>query len=279
MAAVIADQTLHAERKTVDQTVFAHDHEANHSESSGRDAEKTAEQDFQRGVRQARAITSIWNKQTLWLMFALYALCGILRRPASSSSVQPTLNPYITSTFGRHGLLAAVSIVPTILGGTANLTLAKIIDLWGRIEGFIFMLVVVVIGCIVKATSQDIQTYIAAHSLYWTGHLGMRYVINVMLSDMTTLKNRMIILTLNATPQIATTFAGPRVGELFYNHVNFRWAFGAFSFILVGFCLPVIVVMLWSQRSATKKGVLQKADSGRTWWQSIIHAFIHMDSK
>jgi MFS family permease len=194
-------------------------------------------------------------------------------------SVQSSLNPYITSTFGRHGLLAAVSIVPSILGGTAQLTLAKIIDLWGRIEGFLFMLTIVIVGCVVKATSQDIQTYIAAHTLYWTGHLGMLYIIDVMLSDMTTLKNRMIILTVNTTPQIATTFAGPRIAELFYNQVNFRWAFGAFSFILAGICLPVIVIMLRAERKAKKQGMLQSVDSGRSWLQEIIHVYIQMDSK
>lgn len=193
-------------------------------------------------------------------------------------SVQSTLNPYITSSFGRHGLLAAVSIIPTILAGTAKLTLAKIIDLAGRIEGFMFMLFIIVLGCIIKATAQTIETYIAAHTLYWTGHLGLLYVIDVMLSDMTTLKNRMLILTINATPTIATTFAGPRVGELFYNQSNFRWAFGAFAFIMTGICLPVIVVMLWSQRKATKTGALVRYDSGRNWWQSIVHIYVQMDS-
>jgi hypothetical protein len=71
MAAVIADQTIHTDRKSVDQTVFANDQEANQSETSGRDAEKTSELEYQRGVRQARAITTVWTKQTLWLMFAL----------------------------------------------------------------------------------------------------------------------------------------------------------------------------------------------------------------
>lgn len=193
-------------------------------------------------------------------------------------SVQSSLNPYITSTFGRHGLLAAVSIIPTILAGTAKLTLAKIIDLAGRIEGFIFMLFIIILGCIIKATAQSIETYIAAHSLYWTGHLGLLYVIDVMLSDMTTLKNRMLVLTVNSTPTIATTFAGPRIAEVFYVESNFRWAFGAFSFIIAGICLPVIVIMLWSQRKATKAGVLIRHDSGRNWWQSIVHVYIQMDS-
>ena len=169
--------------------------------------------------------------------------------------------------------------MPTILAGTAKLTLAKIIDLSGRVEGFIFMLGISILGCIIKATAQDIQTYIAAHTLYWTGHLGLLYVIDVMLSDMTTLKNRMIVLTVNTTPLIATTFAGPRVAELFYNNSNFRWAFGAFSFVLAGICLPVIVIMLWSQRKAVKTGDLIRYDSGRNWWQSIKHIYIQMDSK
>lgn len=194
-------------------------------------------------------------------------------------SVQSSLNPYITSEFGRHGLLAAVNVVPTILSGTGQLTLAKIIDLWGRIEGFMFMLLLTILGNIVKATSQDIQTYIAAQTLYWVGHIGLLFTIDVMLADMTTLRNRMLVFTINSTPTIATTFAGPRVAELFYNNLNFRWAFGAFSFIAVGICLPVIVIMLWSQRKAVKSGALVRTPSERNWWQQIVHIYVQMDSK
>lgn len=194
-------------------------------------------------------------------------------------AVQTSLNPYITSAFGRHGLLATVSIVPTIIAGTARLTIAKIIDLAGRVEGFIFMVFLAVVGCIIKATAQNIETYIAAHTLFWTGHLGLMYVIDVMVSDMTTLRNRSIILTVNYTPIIATTFAGPKVAELFYENVNFRWAFGAFAIILIGVCLPVVAVMLWAQRVAYKTGTLVKHDSGRTWWQTVKYIFIQMDSK
>ena len=89
------------------------------------------------------------------------------------SSVQTSLNPYITSSFGKHGLLTVVSIISTILGGCTKLTLAKVVDIFGRVEGFLFMLLIVVIGLIMKATCQNIETYVAAHTLYWVGYVGL----------------------------------------------------------------------------------------------------------
>lgn len=195
------------------------------------------------------------------------------------TSVQAALNPYITSLFQRHGLLASTSVVSTILGGSAQLTLAKIIDVWGRIEGYTFMLLIVILGQIMKATCENIETYVAAHTLYWVGHLGMMYVVDIMLADMTTLKNRMIIFGLNNTPTIASTFAGPRIADLFYTYHNFRWAYGAFAFLIFGVSVPVMVIMLWQQRKAIKSGALEKRVSNRTWWQSIAHYFIEFDGE
>ena len=88
-------------------------------------------------------------------------------------SVQGSLNPYITSSFHKHGLLTSVSVVATILSGCCTLTLAKIIDIWGRIEGFIFMLVLVVVSLIMKATCKNMETYVGDHTLNWTGHIGL----------------------------------------------------------------------------------------------------------
>ncbi|KAE8139836.1 major facilitator superfamily domain-containing protein [Aspergillus pseudotamarii] len=241
-------------------------------DSSISDKESTL---FQGGVQRVRAITSLWSKNTMWLMFILLYLVSFV--DMLLVSVQTSLNPYITSSFHKHGLLTVVSIMSTILGGSSKLTLAKIIDIWGRVEGFLFMLLIVVIGLIMKATCKNIETYVAAHTLYWVGHIGMMYVIDIMLADMTTLKNRMIMLGINGTPSIASTFAGPRIASLFYTNLNFRWAFGAFAIMTAGTSIPVVGVMLYMQRRAEKVGTLEKRVSERTWWQSIIHYFIEFD--
>jgi len=193
-------------------------------------------------------------------------------------SIQTVLNPYITSYFQHHGLLSVVGVVSTILGGSSKLTLAKIIDIWGRVEGFLCMLLLVTIGLIIKATCKSMEAYTAGHTLYWVGHIGLIYVVEIMVADMTSLKNRMIVIGIMGTPGICTTFAGPKVADLFYANINFRWAFGAFAIILVGVCLPMVLVMLFMQRKVERTRILQKENSGRLWWQSIAHYAVQFDS-
>lgn len=194
------------------------------------------------------------------------------------TSVQTSLNPYVTSFFNQHGLLAVVGIVSTILGGSSKPTLAKIVDIWGRVEGFLFMLFLITIGLIVKATCKSVEAYTAGHTLYWVGHIGILYAVEIMTADMTSLKNRMIVIGLMGTPGIASTFAGPRIADSFWNDLNWRWAFGSFAIMLVGVCLPVLALMMVLQRKAGKSGFLKKDESTRTWWQSIVHYAIEFDS-
>lgn len=192
-------------------------------------------------------------------------------------SIQGNLNPYITSEFGQHGLLATISIVSSILGGTSSFTVAKIIDIWGRLEGFLFMLLLIVVGLIMKATCENVETYAAAHTLYWVGHLMLLYIISIIIADMTSLRNRMVLITLTGTPTIASVFAGPAIAELFYTKSNFRWAFGAFCIILVAVSIPAIVIMFLNQRKAKKEGLLPARNSGRTTFQSIKHYVTEFD--
>lgn len=155
--------------------------------------------------------------------------------------------------------------------------MAKAIDVWGRVEGFTFMMVIYLIGMIMKATCKTVEMYIGAHILYWVGFLGVSYVLEVMLADMTTLTNRAIIYGINQTPRIVATFAAPRIAELFYDEVNFRWAYGAFA-IVVGTCsIPAMGTMVYMFRQAAKSGIIVKTRSERTVLASLKHYTISFD--
>lgn len=192
-------------------------------------------------------------------------------------AVQSNLVPYVTSAFAQHGLIATTSIVATILGGVCALPIAKVIDIWGRVWGFGSMVFLIVIGMIMKATCKNVEMYAAAHTLYWVGHLGLIYVIDVVVADTTTLRNRLIIMGLNYTPTISSTFAGPKIAELFYVNVNFRWAFGAFCIILLAFCIPVMVIFIMSEIKAQKLGLAPEKVHNRTVWESIKYHFVQFD--
>jgi hypothetical protein len=195
------------------------------------------------------------------------------------NSIDATLNPWITSFFNKHGLLNVGSVMSTALAGCIPLATSKFIDIFGRVEGFFLMLLIVLVGMALKAACQNMETYIAGHVLYWAGHIGVLYVTDVMAADITSLKNRMIIFTLNGTPRIAATFAGPAIGDIFMYKHNWRWAFGAFIFIFIACSLPATGIMMYMYRKAKAAGVIQKQKSNRTVFQSIAHHFIQFDSK
>ncbi|WYZ42482.1 hypothetical protein EsH8_VI_000181 [Colletotrichum jinshuiense] len=232
-------------------------------------------ENFQGGVQRVRAITSVWDKKTMIIMFCLLYLVSFV--DLLLQSVQGSLNAFVTSSFQKHGLLNIVSIFATILSGCCQLVIAKVIDIWGRSEGFFIMILFSIVGMIMKATCQNMETYVAAHTLYYVGHFGMMFVIDVMLADMTSLRNRMIMFGINGTPTIAVTFAGPKIADLFYTNLNFRWAFGAFGIILVGISVPAVVTMFLMQRKAEKAGMLEKLKSDRTPLQGFLYHLIQFD--
>ncbi|GAD99493.1 hypothetical protein NECHADRAFT_78056 [Paecilomyces variotii No. 5] len=127
-----------------------------------------------------------------------------------------------------------------------------------------------------KAICQNTETYAAAQTLYWVGHLGLLYIIDVVVADMTTLKNRMIIFGINATPTIATVFAGSKIAQLYYDNLNFRWAFGSWAIILVGICIPILVIVVYHEKKAKKFGLYPEKPKDRTWWQACKHYMIDL---
>ncbi|KAK3374723.1 major facilitator superfamily transporter [Podospora didyma] len=229
----------------------------------------------QHGVKKVEAVTTVWSDKMLWIVFALLYLVSFV--DVLLQSVQGNLVPYVTSEFQQHGLLATTSIVSSILGGVITPTIAKITDIRGRTEGFLYMLLLIVIGMIMKATCQNVETYAAAQTFYWVGHTGLLYIITIMISDMTSLRNRMIMISINSTPLIASTFAGPKIAELFLNNLNFRWAFGAFTIILVAFSLPVILILYLTEAKAKKQGLIQPRLKTRSVAASLKYYFIQFD--
>ena len=190
-----------------------------------------------------------------------------------------SLGAFVTSTFGKHGLLTVMSIMATALSGCIPLVIAKVIDVFGRVEGFFVMLIIIVVGMAMKAACLNVQTYFAGHILYWAGHIGVLFVCDIMAADITTLKNRMIIFTINGTPRIAATFAGPRIAENFWFSPNWRWGYGAFIIIFCGISLPAMILMIVMYRRAKKAGLIKKVTSDRNVFQSLWFYFVQFDSK
>lgn len=79
------------------------------------------------------------------------------------------LNPYVTSNFEKHSLTAATGIMSSLIGGISKLTLAKILDVWGRPQGYAVSILICTLGLVMMAACRNVETYAAAQVFYWVG--------------------------------------------------------------------------------------------------------------
>lgn len=172
--------------------------------------------------------------------------------------------------------MSIVGVISSIAAGSSKLAIAKIIDIRGRCEGYIYMIILILVGILMKATCQNIETYVAGQTFYWVGHLGLTYIIDVLVSDMTTLRNRMIVWGLLMSPRIASIFSGGKIGELFYKYSSFRWAFGTFMILIFFLSIPVVATLTYYDRKARQLGVLPEKTK-RSLWQSIKYYLVEFD--
>lgn len=80
-----------------------------------------------------------------------------------------SLLAYVTSSFNKHSTLAATGIVSNIVGGLWKLPLAKIIDVFGRPQGYLLMICCLTLGLIIMAATDNVETYAAGQVFYWVG--------------------------------------------------------------------------------------------------------------
>jgi hypothetical protein len=78
-------------------------------------------------------------------------------------------------------LTAATNIMANIIGGLSKIPLAKILDSWGRPQGMSLMLLIWVVGFIMMAGCNNVQTYAAAQVFSSVGydiHILAKYLPN-----------------------------------------------------------------------------------------------------
>ncbi|KAF3116309.1 hypothetical protein TWF706_003958 [Orbilia oligospora] len=182
--------------------------------------------DFQFGIKKVEAIATIWSKKELYLLYAC--------------------------SFNSHSLISTSAVVASIVGGVLRLPIGKVIDIWGRAEGFVIFAVIFLIGLVMLAATDGVATYAAAYVFNQVGFTGISYIMAVFVADTTRLRNRGLMFAYTSSPYIMTTFLAPRLAQAWLDHSTWRWAM--------------------------KTGLLRKEKSGRTLVQSLKHYAIEFDA-
>ncbi|KAJ6099889.1 hypothetical protein N7467_001424 [Penicillium canescens] len=226
-------------------------------------------EDTQRGVRDVEAITLSWSKTMLIAVFVNIWFLYFVN--AMQSSINYSLMSYVTSDFESHSLLNVIYIVADAMTAAVYIPTAKVMDVWGRAEGYLCMTVFATLGLIIMAACHNLPTFCAAYVFYSIGFGGMTYCVDVITADISTLKNRALAFAFTSSPYIITAFAGPKAAESFYEKISWRWGFGCFAIIFPIVAAPLFFILKVNLRKAKIDGLLHNEPTGRTVLQSIWH--------
>lgn len=233
-------------------------------------------EDVQRGVKEVEAVTLAWSKRSLILVFILMWLLYLTN--GFQSSILYNLIPFATSEWEAHSLLTVINIVANSMSAAVYIPLAKMLDVWGRAEGFLLMTGFATLGMILMATCSSLSTFCAAQVFYTIGFGGLIYSVDVITADSTNLRNRGLAFAFTSSPYMITAFAGAKAADGFYNNVSWRWGFGSFAIILPFVATPLFFVLKHNLRKAESRGLIIRESSGRTLVQKITHGVVEYDA-
>lgn len=198
---------------------------------------------------------------------------------AFQSSILYDLVPYAASDFGSHSLLNVIYIVADAVSAAVFIPLARVVDVWGRAEGFLLMIAFATLGLVIMAASNGLAALSAGYVFYTIGTSGMTYCVDVLTADASKLKNRGLAYAFTSSPYIITAFAGPKASSEFYANVGWRWGFGAFSIIFPIVSAPLYFILKFNIRKAKMQGTLVQEKNNRTILQTIWFYIMEFDRK
>lgn len=153
-----------------------------------------------------------------------------------------TYQNYATSSFNQLSLLSTLSIVITIISAVAKPPIAKISDVIGRGETYLFTISCYILSYILCASSKSINAYAAGLVFYALGQTGTQVLDQIIFSDLSNPRWRGLVLGLMyfpflITPWVAAFIVGSVTGE---GGIGWRWGIGMFAIIMVshGHTLP-----------------------------------------
>lgn len=100
---------------------------------------------------------------------------------------------------------------------------ASVSDVLGRKGPLYFSIVLFGVGSIVFAVAKDMTTLIAGRAIQGLGGGGLDVLQEMIVVDMTTLKERPLYLALMAIPTATGSIVGPVVGALLSEYASWRW--------------------------------------------------------
>ncbi|GAA6052456.1 hypothetical protein JCM3770_001122 [Rhodotorula araucariae] len=207
------------------------------------------------GVKRMEAINSqltpFW-RCWLWTAIFLLSYCYSL-----DATVRGTLQSYATSSFEQHSLLSTVNVLKSIIAAASYPPYVKLADTFGRTEMILFSVVMYVVGTIVEACAKNLSTFCAGAVLFQFGYSAAILLMELVISDLTSLRSRLLFSYIPALPFLINCWASANVVSAITANTTWQVGIGVWAAIYPVCALLVITPFIVATRKAKRAGLLE----------------------
>ena len=156
--------------------------------------------------------------------------------------------------------------------------MAKVANVFGRLEAFTFSVFLYCIGYIQQAGSNNVKTFASAQIFYSAGATGLQILIQIFVADTTDLLNRALFSSLPDVPFLVTTWVGSPIAQNLLSHTTWRWGYGLWAIVLPVAFLPLALSLIINGRKAARLNLLPPGPRfNQSLWKSLVSLWYDLD--
>ena len=207
------------------------------------------------GVARIEVINSqLTRRDRLWMFIGVF-LIGYAY--GLDSQVRSTYQPYATSSFGEHSLLATVNVVRSVIAAAAQPAAGRVADVFGRFELVTLSMIFYLTGTIIESSSTTIEVFSVGTVLYQLGYTGTVLLTEIIVADITSMRSRVLFSYLPATPFLINTWISGSITSAVLDRTSWRYGIGMWCIIYSVCSLPLLITLYSTSRRAQKGGDLK----------------------
>lgn len=156
--------------------------------------------------------------------------------------------------------------------------MAKIANVFGRLEAFSLSVFLYILGYIQMAASNNVNAFASAQIFYSAGGTGLQILQQIFIADTSDLLNRALFSSLPDLPFLVTVWVGAPIAQNLLSYTTWRWGYGLWAIVLPVAFLPLALALFMNYRKAKRLGLLPRSQwAGVSVGQGLSQVWYELD--